>query len=59
MKNYLIVSGTTFSLIALAHVWRLIEEGAGPVKNPWFILTSVLSVTLAVWAWRLLRRTSR
>ena len=59
MKAYLVVTGAVFGLIVLAHALRFIEEGLASAKNPWFVITSVLSVALCVWAWRLLRVASR
>jgi len=59
MKAYLLTTGIVFLLIFAAHVARLVAEGAGLLRDPWFDGTSVLSVALAAWAWRLLRRLSR
>jgi hypothetical protein len=59
MKTYIGATGAVFGLIALAHVWRIFAEGWGPARNPWFIVTTILSVSLCGWAFRLLRAASR
>jgi hypothetical protein len=59
MKAYLITTGTVFALIIAAHIARVFAEGAHLLKEPTFILTTVLSAALVVWAWRLLRNQPR
>ncbi|HEX5074785.1 MAG TPA: hypothetical protein VFW03_16320 [Gemmatimonadaceae bacterium] len=59
MRAYLITTGTVFTLIAAAHVWRVISESASLARDPWFILLTVLAAALSIWAWRLLRETTR
>ena len=56
MKAYVITTGIVFALIVVAHVARVMAEGAQLLKEPSFIFTSLLSVALCVWAWRVLRR---
>ena len=55
MKSYVITTGTVFCLIVVVHVWRAIAEGPALAKNPFYILTTVIAVTLSLWAWRVLR----
>jgi len=55
MRAYLITTGTVFTLVTAAHIWRVIAESAALARDPWFILLTVLTGALAVWAWRLLR----
>lgn len=59
MKAYLTITGVVFSLLTLAHVWRVIEEGTQLLRNPWWVLITVAAAALSVWAWRLLWRSSR
>jgi len=59
MKAYIITSGIIFGLLALAHVWRAVAEGAHVVGNPWFILVTLVAAGLCVWAMRLLLRLPR
>ena len=58
MKAYLIVTGVVFVLIAMAHIARVAVEGWHLLKEPIFVLTSLLTLGLAAWAWRLFRRLS-
>ena len=59
MKYYVITTGTAFGLIALAHLARVILEGAHVAKSPIFVVTTIGSVALCVWAWRLLKQLRR
>ena len=54
MKTYVTLTGIVFGLITLAHVWRAIQEGPG-VLNVWWILLTVATAALSVWALRLVR----
>jgi len=53
MKAYVMTTGVVFGLLTLAHIWRVIEEGMHPA-NPDFVLITVLSAALCLWAARLL-----
>ncbi len=55
MKSYLLTTGTIFGLITIAHVWRVIEEGVHLARDPWFVLLTIVSAGLSLWAFRLLR----
>jgi hypothetical protein len=59
MKAYLIVTGTLFALLALAHLLRTIVEWSRLAGDPWFVVQGpgigVIAGALAFWAWRLLR----
>jgi len=55
MKPYLITSGTIFGLITLAHFWRMIAENRKLATDPVFLLLTVLSTALCVWAFQLVR----
>jgi hypothetical protein len=59
MKAYLITTGIIFGLITGAHVARAIVEGAGPAKDPFFILLTVFAAGMCVWAWRLFAKLPR
>ena len=59
MKCYLITTGTVFGLITVAHVWRALAEGPHLATDPVFLLLTVASAGLCVWACRLLRLNSR
>lgn len=54
MKAYIITTGVIFGLITLAHILRVISEPHAATE-PVFILLTVLSAGLSVWAWQVLR----
>jgi hypothetical protein len=58
MKAYIGTTGTIFGLLTVAHVWRMAAEGTH-VANPVFLLTTLLSAALCVWAWRVFRVSMR
>ncbi len=59
MKAYLLITGSLFGLLALAHFLRTIVEWSRLAAEPWFIVEGpaigVLAAALCFWAWRLLR----
>ena len=61
MKAFLAVAGIIFGLITVAHVWRIVFENATLATDPIFILLTMVSAALSVWAlvllWRLRKRT--
>ncbi len=59
MKAYVMTTGAVFGLITLAHLLRIIAEGPHLVTEPSFVLLTVAAATLCLWAWRLLRLTTR
>ncbi len=59
MRAYVMTTGVLFGLIAVAHVWRVFEEGAGLATDPVFILLTVAAAVLSLWAWRLIRLSTR
>jgi hypothetical protein len=59
MKAYVMTTGAVFGLITLAHLLRMIAEGPHVVADPWFVLLTIAAASLCVWAWRLLRLTTR
>jgi hypothetical protein len=59
IKAYVMTTGAVFALLAIAHVWRLFEEGLQVAAGPWFLVTTVLAVGLSLWALRLLRMSAR
>ena len=54
MRAYLMVTGTIFGLVTLAHVWRVVAESTRLATDPWFVLLTALSAALCGWAFRLL-----
>lgn len=62
MRTYLLTTGGLFGLVAVAHILRTIAEWSRLTTDPGFIIEGpglgVLAGAIAVWAWRLLRRSS-
>jgi hypothetical protein len=59
MKAYLVTTGTVFGLIVLVHVWRIVAEGVHVATEAPFVLLTVVSAALGIWAWSLLVRSTR
>jgi hypothetical protein len=59
MKAYLITTGVIFGLITLAHIWRIIAESPQLGKDPWFILLTIITAALCLWAVHLLWRAAK
>jgi hypothetical protein len=59
MKTYVITTGTVFGLLTVAHIWRAIVEGPQLATDPSFVVITIAAGALCVWAWRLLRLSSR
>jgi hypothetical protein len=58
MKAYLITTGILFALLTLAHIWRLFEEGQLG-KDPWYVVVTLVAAAMSVWAFSLLRPSTR
>ena len=56
MKAYVVTSGTIFGLITIAHILRAFVEGSHVATSPGFIVLTLLSAGLCVWAITTLRR---
>ena len=59
MKAYLITTGCIFALIVILHIWRMCAEWPRLATDPFFLLLTALAAGLSVWAFRLLRLSSR
>lgn len=59
MKAYLITTGIIFGAITFAHGARIFAEWPVPAKDPMFILLTLLSIGLCVWALRLFASSAR
>jgi hypothetical protein len=59
MKAYIVTTGAAFGLLALAHIARIFEEGAHLITEPLFLVTTVGSVSICVWAIIILKRPTR
>ena len=58
MKAYVITTGVVFALITLAHILRVISEGPRLLTEPLWVLLTLATAGLSLWAWRLLRLTN-
>jgi hypothetical protein len=47
-----------FGSITVAHVWRVISESRSLMKDPFFVILTLLSAGFCVWAARLVRSSS-
>jgi hypothetical protein len=56
MKAYLLTTGSLFGVLALLHGWRVVAESRSLGRDPWFLVITLLSAALCVWAVRLLRQ---
>ncbi len=59
MKAYVITSGGIFGLLTIAHLLRIAVENRHLATDPGYILITLLSATLCVWACCVLRRSNR
>jgi hypothetical protein len=55
LRAYVVTTGVIFALLALSHVARVAVEGAWVLREPIFVLTTIVSVGVVVWAIVLLR----
>ncbi len=56
MRAYLATTAALFVLLTVAHIVRGFQE-THLVREPWFLLMTVIPAILAVWALRLYRKT--
>jgi len=59
MKAYVMTTGAVFGLITVAHIWRVFAESPRLATEPWFVLLTVATAALFLWALRLLWRSPR
>jgi len=59
MRCYVMATGIVFALMFVAHIARVFAEGTGILREPMIIITSVLSLGLAIWAVLLLAKRPR
>lgn len=59
MKTYVATTGIVFALLVFSHVARLFVEGAWVLSEPIFLLTSIASIGMTLWAIVLLRKLLR
>jgi hypothetical protein len=57
MKAYIMTTGVVFALIAIAHVVHIAMERT-VLREPMFLVLTLLAVAFSVWAFVVLRRVS-
>jgi len=50
MKLYILIAGVVFGLLFLAHVARVVLEGWHVAASPVFVITTLASLAMCVWA---------
>jgi hypothetical protein len=58
MKNYIMTTGVLFGVVTLAHLLRVVEERQ-LATEPWYVIMTLITAGLSVWAWLLLRPSAR
>jgi len=53
MRAYVFTTGVIFALLVVAHIWRIFAESASLAADPFYILITVASAMLTIWAARL------
>jgi len=56
MKTYVMITGAIFGLLTVVHIWRAIAEETHLATDPWYVLITLASAALCIWALRLLWR---
>ena len=56
MKLYIITSGLIFALIAVAHIARMATESIHVLREPLFLVLTLIAAGLSIWAFVVLRR---
>jgi len=59
MRAYIIITGIIFALITIAHLARLASESTRVLTEPVYVVFTILSTAIAIWAIVLLRRLHR
>jgi hypothetical protein len=50
MRPYLITTGILFAIIAVGHIWEIIDRHHFNIEDPFVVL---LAAGMSVWAWTL------
>jgi hypothetical protein len=53
MKAYVTTTGSLFALVFVAHIARAFAEGPSTIKDPIFVVTTIVATAMVIWAWRL------
>ena len=50
MRAYVLVTGSIFALVVVAHVARMIVESPALATDPAYLALTILAAALAIWA---------
>jgi hypothetical protein len=50
MKPYIVTTGIIFGLLLISHVARVVVEGTHLIREPIFLLTTIASGAVFIWA---------
>ncbi|HKE93230.1 MAG TPA: hypothetical protein VKB34_02905 [Povalibacter sp.] len=56
MRAYVITTGIVFGLLIVAHIAHVVSDGPQALKDPFFMLSSLIAVGLCAWSCRLIMR---
>ncbi|HEY2374976.1 MAG TPA: hypothetical protein VGH98_03280 [Gemmatimonadaceae bacterium] len=56
MKAYLLTTAVVFAALTVLHLWRMVAEGGGPGREPFFLLITVVAAGFTAWSVTLLLR---
>ncbi|HEX6732755.1 MAG TPA: hypothetical protein VF074_22235 [Pyrinomonadaceae bacterium] len=59
MKAYVITTGALFGLLTIAHILRIVRENPALVRDPFYVLLTILTAVLSIWAFYLVRRSRK
>ena len=59
MKAYVMTTGALFGLLTFAHLWRMVAAERHLARDPWYLLITLATAVLCVWAVSLVRRSTR
>jgi len=58
MRAYVITTGAVFGLLTAVHIWRATAE-RHLATEPWYVLITLATAVICLWAVRLLWRSPR
>ncbi len=58
MKAYVVTTGALFAILTVAHLARMVQE-PHLATDPWYVSLTVAAALMCLWAWRVLRGTSK
>jgi hypothetical protein len=59
MKAYVIITGALFGLLTVAHIVRVVTENPRLATEPFFVLVTLLTAGLCLWALQLVLRSRK